>query len=168
MNYLGYGAPDEGDALHGFNDNWKDVWWHVKEMKAEIPLTKEGVVPRTTLTEIRDVWRFVAASCLLPVGAWKEDFSMAGETVRMDEVVRIAEKVRGGKMDVVYRPFEEVVNNKEREEDFYRKFWYELEEMMARDCVGEGIVEPVLNQLYPDVKPMSMEEYIRKHWGQAS
>lgn len=165
MNYLGYGAPNEEAALHGFNDNWKDCWWHVKEMRAEIPLTKEGKVPRCTLTEIRDVGRFAAAACLLPFGSWKEDFSMAGETMKMDEVVRIVEEVKGEKMEVVYRDFETVVRENEEEGHFYRKFWYELEEMMAREEIGESVLEPVLNQLCTDVKPTTVKEYVREYWG---
>jgi hypothetical protein len=165
MNYLGVGSENEEDALHGFEDNWRDVWWHVKEMKADIPLTKDGKVPRVTMTEIRDVGKFVAAACLLPKGKWEEDFSMAGETLSMTDINDIAEKVRGKKMDVNYRPFEQVVHDKKNEEHFYRKFWYELEEMNARDTVGEGIVESLLNKLCPGVNPMGVEEYMRKYWG---
>jgi hypothetical protein len=131
-------------------------------------LNGEGKAPRATLTEIRDVGRFVAAACLLPKGEWREDFSMVGETIRMDAVVKIAEAVRGRKMEVVYRQFDEVVKDKEAEADFYRKFWYELEEMMARDRVGEGILEPVLNRLCSGVKPISVEDYVRKYWSKTS
>jgi nucleoside-diphosphate-sugar epimerase len=165
MNYLGAGAPDEEAALHGFNDNWKDVWWHPREMKAEIPLTKDGTVPSITMTEIRDVGRFVAAACLLPDGTWQENFSMVGETIPMDEIVSIIERVRGKKMDVEYRPYEKVVESRTEEEDFYRKFWYQLEEMNARNRVGEGIVEPILNELCPSIKSTPVAEYVRKYWG---
>lgn len=165
MNYLGVGSEREEDALHGFEDNWRDVWRHVKEMKAEIPLTKDGKVPKVTMTEIRDVGRFVAAACLLPKGKWDENFSMVGETLSMTDIIQIAENVRGKKMEINYRPFEKVLQDKEKEVDFYRKFWYELEEMNARDTVGEGIVEPILNKLCPGVKPLGVEEYVKKYWG---
>ncbi|KAF2182049.1 hypothetical protein K469DRAFT_713128, partial [Zopfia rhizophila CBS 207.26] len=86
MNYLGYGAEKEEEALAGKRDDGEFVW-HVKDMRAEIPLTKEGKVPSITLTEIGDAGRFVAAACMLEKGKWEEDCSMVGETVRMDEVV---------------------------------------------------------------------------------
>lgn len=121
-------------------------------------------MPRCTLTEVRDVGRFVAAACLLPAGAWKEDFSMVGETLGLDDVVKIAERVRGRNMDVQLKEFEKVVSEKESENDGYRRFWYELEEMMARDCVGEGVLEPVLNELCPNVRPIGVEEYVRRYW----
>ncbi|PVH91427.1 NAD(P)-binding protein [Periconia macrospinosa] len=164
MNYLGYGAPDEEGALNGLNDTW--VWvWDVKGMKAAIPLTKEGKVPRMTTTEIGDVGKFVAAACLLPKGSWKEDFGMVGETIHMDEVVKIIESVRGKKMEVTFRPYDQVVEENQKEEIVYpNKFWGQLEEMVARNAVGEGIVNPVLNELCPEVRPMSVEQYVRKFW----
>ncbi|KAF2748592.1 hypothetical protein M011DRAFT_331718 [Sporormia fimetaria CBS 119925] len=166
MNYLGYGSPNAQEALAGFDDNWQDIWWRVDEMRATIPLTREGKEPRCTMTEIRDVGRFVAEACLLAEGKWREDFSMVGETLGMDEVVRVVERVRGREMEVVYRGFDEVVEKKERELDAYRRFWWELEEMMARERVGEGVVEPVLNALCPDVRPMGVRKYVEKYWGQ--
>ncbi|CAO2652030.1 Nn.00g003130.m01.CDS01 [Neocucurbitaria sp. VM-36] len=107
MNYLGYGAPDEKAATHEMRDTWVFVW-DVKNMKADIPLSKEIEVPRMTMTEIGDVGRFVAAACLLPKGSWREDFSMAGDTLKIDEIVKIIEKVRGGLMAVTYRQYEEI------------------------------------------------------------
>lgn len=164
MNYLGYGANDEEGAMNGLNDSWVCVW-DVKNMKADIPLTKEGKVPRMSMMEIGDVGRFVAAACCLPAGSWKEDFSMVGETIALDDVVRIIEKVRGKKMEVTYRPYEQVVEEEEKEKVIYpNKFWGQLEIMTARDRVGEGIVEPVLNVLCSDVKPMTVEEYVHKFW----
>ena len=73
-------------------------------MKARIALSPEGNIPRLSLTEISDVGRFTAAACLLPTGAWKEEFNFVGEAIRMDEVIEIIEKVRGRKMEVIYRP----------------------------------------------------------------
>lgn len=133
-------------------------------MKAEIPLTKEWKVPRVALTEIRDVGKFVAAACLLPKGKWQEDFSAVGETIAADEVVRIIEEIRGKKIEVTFKAFEQVRKDKENEQDFYRKFWYELEELIARDTLGEGMVKPILNELCPQVKPISVEQYVRKYW----
>ncbi|KAF2015095.1 NAD(P)-binding protein [Aaosphaeria arxii CBS 175.79] len=164
MNYLGYGAPDQEEALHGFEDNWEDSWFHVNTMKAEIPLTKEGEVPRITMTELRDVGRFVAAACLLPDGFWQEDFSMVGETLRMDEIVKVIEKVKGGKVEVMYRKYDELAALTKREENPWRKFWYELEGAIARDTKGEAFVDPILNGLFPDIKPVSIEEYLTKYW----
>lgn len=164
MNYLGYGAPDEAAATHGMRDTWVFIW-DVKNMKAAIPLTKEGEVPRMTITEIGDVGRFTAAACLLPKGSWREDFSLASETLRMDEVVRTIEKVRGKKMEVTYRKYKEIEEEEAKAEVFYpTKFWLQIELLAGRDAVGEGIIEPVLNELCPSVRPITVEEYMKKFW----
>ncbi|KAF2469996.1 NAD(P)-binding protein [Lindgomyces ingoldianus] len=146
MNYLAYGGPNELEALNGLNDRVEFIW-HIKDMRAEIPLTKDGDIPRMTFTEIGDVGRMTAAACLLSKGEWQEDFGMEGETARMDEVVRVIETVSGGKMTVTFKPFEQVVREKNEETDPYKKFWKELEMMCARDVIGEGIVAPILNEV---------------------
>ncbi|KAF2740278.1 NAD(P)-binding protein [Polyplosphaeria fusca] len=165
MNYLGYGArKGEEEALNGLNDSWVFVW-DVKGMKAAIPLTKEGKVPKVSMMEIGDAGKFAVAACLLPKGQWQEDFSMVGDTVALDEVVKIVEQVRGKKMDVTFRSYEQVVEEMDKEEIVYpNKFWGELEEMQCRDLVGEGIMEPILNNRCPDVKPMTVKDYVGKFW----
>jgi hypothetical protein len=163
MNYLGNGCKDEGEALAGKSDDGEFVFY-MKDMRASIPLTREGKIPRMTLTEIGDVGRFVSAACDLPYGEWKENFGMVGSTVGMDEVVSIIEKVRGRKMDVEYRTVEDVRREKEECKDEMKVFWLELEEMCAMGEEGKGIIRPVLNEVCPNVKPMSVEEYVRKFW----
>lgn len=164
MNYLGYGAPDEKAATHAMKDTWVYIW-DVKNMKAAIPLTRDGKIPSITLTEIGDVGRFAAAACLLPEGSWQEDFSMVGETLRMDDVVKKIEEVRGGKMEVSYRSYEQIAEEEAKEEVFYpNKMWLQLELVSVRNKVGEGITSPILNRLCPSVKPISVEEYLRKFW----
>lgn len=77
-------------------------------MRARIPLSPEGNIPRLSLAELSDVGRFTAAVCLLPKGAWKKEFNFVGETVRMNDVAKIVEKVRGQKMDVRYCPYKDI------------------------------------------------------------
>ncbi len=164
MNYLGYGAPDEKAALHEMRDSWVFAW-DVKNMKASIPLTKDGKVPRMTMTEIRDVGRFTAAACLLPKGFWREDFSMAGETFTMDEAVKTIEKVRGKKMEVTYRKFEDIEREEAKEKIVYpNKFWLQIEIQTAQEKIGGTVLEPILNALCPQVKPMGVEDYMKKFW----
>ena len=164
INYLGYGAPDEKAALHEMRDEWVFVW-DVKNMKAAVPLTKKGEVPRITMTAIEDVGRFVAAACLLQEGFWQEDFGMAGDTINMNDVVKIIEKVRGRKMEVTYRALEDIEKEEEKEEVIYpNKFWLQLEMQAARNVMGVSIIEPILNGLCPSVKPTSVEEYMQKFW----
>lgn len=165
MNYLGFGAPhNEKDAVHGIVYEWPVVW-DMKNMKARIPLSPEGNIPRLSLTELSDVGRFTAAACLLPEGTWQEEFNFVGETIRMDEVVRIIEKVRGQKMEVSYRPYKQIVEEEAMETvEWPNKFWLQAEIVHALDKAGEGVIEPVHNDLVPQVKPMSVEEFLKKFW----
>jgi hypothetical protein len=165
MNYLGFGAPNnEEEAVHGIAFEWP-VIWDMKNMKAKIPLSPDGNIPRLSLTEIGDVGRFTAAACLLPTGAWKEEFNFAGETIRMDEVVKIIEKVRGRNMEVIYRPYEQIVKEEAKETiEWPNKFWLQAEIVHARDEAGEGVLEPIHNDMVPQVKPLSVEGYLRKYW----
>ena len=89
---------------------------------------------------------------------------MVGETVGMDEVVRMVEQVRGRRVEVVYRPVERIREEKGREGDWEKVFWLELEEMYARDKEDEGVIRPTLNRLCPDVRPMRIKEYLMKYW----
>lgn len=164
MNYLGYGASDAEAATHGMRDTWVFVW-DVKNMRAEIPLTRDGEVPSMTLTEIADVGRFVAAACLLPKGQWQVDFSMEGETLRMDKVVEVIEEIRGGKMVVQYRPYGGIEKDEQQEEvEYPNKFWLQVELVVGEDKIGAGRLPATLNQLCPTVKPISIREYLNKFW----
>ena len=117
------------------------------------------------MTEIGDIGRFVAAACSLP--KWERNFGMVGETLRMDDVVRLIEGVREKKMDVEFRTPEQVRNGKERETNPARMFWWELEEMYSRDQEDEAVIRPVLNEVCPHVKPMSVQDYLRKYWAES-
>jgi hypothetical protein len=164
MNYLGVGAEREAEALAGKRDDGEHFFF-VGAMRAEIPLGEGGVVPRMSMTEIGDVGRFVAAACSLP--RWEERMGMVGETVRMDEIVRMVESLRGRRMEVVYRPMERIREEKAREPDWGRVFWLELEEMYARDAEDEGVIRPTLNRLCPDVRPMKLNEYLTRYWSRS-
>lgn len=165
MNYLGFGAPhNEEEAVHGIAFEWP-VIWDMRNMKASIPLSPKGNIPRLSLTEIGDVGRFTAAACLLPKGEWKKEFNFVGETIRMDEVVKIIEKVRGEKMEVNFRPYNQIVEEEAKETvEWPNKFWLQAELVHGLDDAGEGVVEPVHNDLMPQVQPLSVEKYLMKFW----
>lgn len=165
MNYLGNGCRSEDEALAGKSDDGEFIFF-LKDMKAKIPLTKDGKIPRMTFTEIGDVGGFVSAACALPQGEWKENFGMVGSTLGMDEIVKLVEEVRGKKMNTEYRTFEQVRKEKEECKDEMMLFWIDLEAMCATNEEDKGIIRPVLNELCPHVKPISVEAYVRKFWSE--
>jgi hypothetical protein len=87
---------------------------------------------------------------------------MVGETLRMNEVVRVVERVLDEKWNVVTMRPEQWERRIETERDEGRKLWLQLGLVLMRDKVGEGILEPQLNKLFPDLEPLSVEGYMRK------
>jgi hypothetical protein len=161
MNYLGYGCKNEKEALAGKHNDGEHFYF-IKAMKAQIPLKPDGSIPRITMTEIGDIGRFVAAACSLP--KWDRQLGIVGQTLRMDEVVELIENVRGHPMKVLYRPLSQIQEEKNSEKAADRFFWLELEEMYARDRTDEGVIRPNLNNLCPDIKPMTIKDYLIKYW----
>lgn len=164
MNYLGYGAKDEAAATHEMNDSWVFIF-DVKNMKATIPLTKDGEIPTMSMTEIGDVGRFVAATCLLPPGSWQEDFMLSGDTQKLDNMVGIIERIRGAKMEVSYREYETIEKDVAKVETFYpNKMWLQLELEVAKNETGHCIMGSTVNDLCPSVKALTVESYMEKFW----
>lgn len=166
MNYLGFGVPSDGpggrelreEALGGRE---KDGEWLCR---AVLPVKVDRTFPRITLTAIEDIGKFVAKSLDLPSGNWETTSYIVGETLRMDEVVRIAEKVMGKKWEVETQSPEELKVNIESEKDVERKLWAQLGLSYARDVEGEGWLDGRLNHLFPDVSPLTVEGYLRKYY----
>ncbi|KAF9691193.1 hypothetical protein EKO04_010867 [Ascochyta lentis] len=132
---------------------------------AELPVKDDGSWPRITMTSIRDVGRFFVAALELP--KWKEDMSMAGDTVTMGELLAHAEDITGKKFQV------RVVNRAELEkkleellqEDFMGRLWTEFKLAYIRDLEDEVVLRPVINLLCPDINPMGVRQYMETYWG---
>lgn len=176
MNYLGYGCEKEEEALAGKEDDGETIWFQKDgNLRAEIPVESKADVqsgkiatPMVTITEIGDIGRFVAAACSLPGGKWEVDMGMSGSTMRIGDVVKVIEDVRGRKMEIKYMDREELESTRREKEtanDFMSVFWTDLALMNARDSEGEGFVKARLNELCPDVKPITVEGFMRKYWG---
>lgn len=130
---------------------------------AELPVKADGTWPRVTMTTLRDVGRFVAAS--LELSKWEEDMDMVGETLTMGELLGHAEAVTGRSLEV-QRLTSETIEKRLSQlapGDFAR-FWDETNFAFTRDRVDEAVLRPVLNELCPDVKPVGVREYMEKCW----
>jgi len=99
------------------------------------------------LTAIEDIGKLVAKS--LDLQSWETTSYIVGETLRMDEVVQIAEKAMGKKWEVKTLSPQELELRIESENDAERKLWAQLGLSYARDIEGEG--------LFPDVSPLTVE-----------
>ena len=164
MNYLGFAVHSQlrEEALRGRE---KDGEWlyYTSACRAELPIKADGTFPRITLTAIEDIGKLVAKS--LDLQSWETTSYIVGETLRMDEVVQIAEKAMGKKWEVKTLSPQELELRIESENDAERKLWAQLGLSYARDIEGEGWLDGRLNRLFPDVSPLTVEGYFKKYYG---
>lgn len=176
MNYLGIGCgQNEDEACAGVDregdmpDGSGSFLVSMVSNSVELLVKDDGAVPRVTMTEIGDVGRFVARA--LELEDWERDMDIVGDTVRLDEVVEIAERVTGKRFDVNRlgrREMEKQLETLVDESDMLKRMWVQLKIMMLGDevgCFGCGVLNPVANKLCPGVRAVSIEGYLTKYWG---
>jgi uncharacterized protein YbjT (DUF2867 family) len=131
---------------------------------AELPQTEDGRWPRISMTSLRDVGRFMAASLDLP--KWEEDMTMVGDTLTMGELLAHAEAVTGKKFQVdVIKPKDlEMKLGGTAQDDFMGLMWAEFKLAYTRDLEDEVVLQPVVNRLCPTVIPMSARQYMESYW----
>ncbi|KAJ5844972.1 hypothetical protein N7534_008641 [Penicillium rubens] len=129
---------------------------------AELPQTEDGRWPRISMTSLRDVGRFVAASLDLP--EWEEDMTMVGDTLTMGELLTHAEAVTGKKFQVdVIKP-RDLEMKLSAQDDFMGLMWAEFKLAYTRDLEDEVVLQPVVNRLCPAIIPMSARQYMEEYW----
>ena len=176
MNYLGQGCPEgrKEEATAGLVDNLVIDYVDMAGGKMTVPLGRDGEPAKLTMTELGDIGRFVAAAVDLDEGRWEADMGMVGSTVHLEDVARVAEKVTGQKLEIKHITKEEL---KQREDDFDEqlrkgfalpallgKMVTQLMQCVCDEEVGNQILDPVLNRLCPDVRPVGYEEYVERFW----
>jgi hypothetical protein len=175
MNYLGigkdfgYDEERQQDVMQGFVD--VPVIWDIAAGIAEVPVKSDGTTPKITMTEIGDIGRFVAAACMLPDGKWQTSMEMVGETVDVDEVTEMIEAVTGKTME--RRPVDTVVLQQRADtmegigdsrEEIVTKMISQINIAAIEDQVGMCVLHPTVNELCPQVRPISVKEYLSKCW----
>lgn len=143
----------------------------------DIPHTKAGI-PGTgneliTLTYTLDVARFVIAALDLP--EWPRELRIVGETLTFNKLITLAENATGKKFDVKYDSLETLKKSQITElpghENDYKK--YPKEVLLPflsifQRWMAEGLafipIEGSLNEKFPDIKPLTAQELMEKHW----
>ncbi|EFE43690.1 isoflavone reductase family protein [Trichophyton verrucosum HKI 0517] len=176
MNYLGIGSPEKdgnrAEALAGFAEG--PLLFNLVEGWVEVPVVvrEGGSVPppaAITMTNIRDIGRFIAAAIDLEEPWGKRELGMAGSTLQFDEIVSLIEKYTGRTMEV--RPFtkKQVEERLASPAEGVLGIIEKLECQLKKVCCDGGItVQPTLNRLCPDVKPMTFEEFLKRYWAEPS
>ncbi|KAF2193936.1 NmrA-like family protein [Zopfia rhizophila CBS 207.26] len=131
---------------------------------AELPVKDDGQWPRITMTMMKDVGYFVAASLDLP--KWRQNMSMVGDTLTMGELLAHAEAVTGKRFQVETIKREDLEKRLENiaPDDFMGRMWVEFKLAYTRDLDDEVVLDPVMNRLCPKVKPTTVREYMEMFW----
>lgn len=175
MNYLALGKDFGGDVQRqaAVTQNLDDmsIIWDIPNHSVEMPVKEDGTTPRITLTDIRDIGRFVAAACELPDGQWRRSMEMVGETIDADEVTRIIEEASGKKFkrktvgrEALESRISKIEGIGSSREEIVDKMVAQIELMMLEDKECITIMRPVVNELCPDVKPTSVREFVAHCW----
>lgn len=155
MDALAVGAPGATPSPY------KPIY-DVENLTATIPGDGSAYM---TYIRGEDLGKLVAAS--LELEKWPEVSRMIGDRKTFNEILRLAEKVRGGKFSVSYVSLETMKKRLDELRDpsdiaalVQTQFCIE---MVASDRLGSP--DANLNDLCPQVKPMGIEEFLQKWWG---
>ena len=175
MNYLGLGRDFgedeelEQEVLQGFVD--VPVIWDIAAGVAEVPVKADGSTPKITLTDIRDIGRFVAAACELPDGEWAGSMEMVGETISLDEVTELIEEVSGRKLErrpddreALQQRVDGIEGIGRTREEMVTKMISQINLCTLEEQEGMCILRPVVNRLCPGVRPSSVRQFLVKCW----
>jgi len=113
------------------------------------------------LTRGEDVGRFVAAA--LDLDKWEDKLGMVGSRTTWNELIKLGEQVRGKKFNVKRTSVDEAL--KELDPNPLSRLTNTMSEVFVAICQGEFDVEPTLNRKFPEIVPMTIDEFINEWWG---
>lgn len=165
MNYLGIGIRDrevEEQALAGFGEG--ELMFHLRDEPAwvEVPVMEDGRYPDLTMTDIRDVGRFVVAALGLEEWGGRE-LGIAGDTRNLREIVDILRRVigRANVKEVSRAELQRKLDGLDQSE-FLKRMDLQYTMLCGN---GGSVVKGTLNELCPEVKPTTIRQFMEKYWG---
>lgn len=165
MNYLGIGCRyAREEALAGFAEGPFLV--HLADEDAgrwiEVPVRVDGTYPRITMTDLRDIGRFIAAAVEMEEPWSGRTLGMAGDTVGMGELVGLCERYVGPDLEV--REVTEVQLRERLDELSVEDVLGRMECQIALVGCRDGlVVPPRMNELC-SVQPTTIREFLERHW----
>lgn len=157
MNAWGVDAPrDQAEALSYYTGPYFLV--DVKAGKATV--LGDGT-QKVVFTHTRDIARYVAAS--LDMERWEPDSRIAGDSLSYLEVVGLAEKATGRKLEISHVPVEQLESVLASGPDGITQFFHEF--MLAITKGKLNFEDAKFRSGFPEIKPMTGEEFFSKHWG---
>jgi hypothetical protein len=149
----------------------------VKNNKAGIP--GSGDYPMY-FTHTTDIGKYTAA--LLGTEKWGNRYFIAGDVKTWNEFIAIAERVKDTKFQVSYDSLEKLGNGEFTELPYHEELYSYLPEGVPKSVAqgvlanfalslarGDGVYGPgsYLNEMFPEIKPLGVEEALEKSFGEA-
>lgn len=166
MNYLAIGCREDRreEGLAGFREAGFIVHLDEQEPWVEIPLLADGRYPSLTMTDLRDIGRFVKAAVEMEEPWGGRELGMVGDVVSFEELVRLCERYTGKR--VQRREVTETELRKRLEETPAEEVLKRMEtQILLAGCRDGYRVAPTLNGLC-DVQPRTIEQFLARYWGQ--
>ncbi|KAL3460910.1 hypothetical protein BJX64DRAFT_289849 [Aspergillus heterothallicus] len=170
MNYLAVGLNQSEEDMNdpffqsapplaGFREG--PLMFHLAgpEPYVEVPLTLDGKFPQLSMTDIRDVGRFVVAALDMEEPWGGRELGMVGETADMKDIVAIIENVLAKKVDARGATRQQLQQRLESmdQDDFLGRINVEYTMVCGK---GGSIVEGTLNRLCPQVLPTKIRGFL--------
>ncbi|OAL67635.1 hypothetical protein A7C99_0762 [Trichophyton rubrum] len=140
----------------------------IPNRRAIIPGDGNNII---TFTYSYDMAKFIAK--LLGTEEWPEFAYMGGDDLTFNELVKMGEEISGTKFEVSYDPLEKVKNNESTPLPQSDKVVYPPEivswvvSYMSQVAIIDGFKLPKdkrINNMFPDVKPVNMREFLTNAW----
>ncbi|KAL0937796.1 NmrA-like family protein [Colletotrichum truncatum] len=167
--FLEYFAPP---ALKSHHPPHSVIVLDMEHNAAAIP--GDGNTP-VTFTYTFDVARFVVAA--LDLDRWPEthELRIVGDELTFNEFVRLAEEIKGVKFDVAFDDVEklkasqitELPGHKASYGQFPKEqlqWFFAIFELWMATGLGRVEREGSLNELFPEIKPLTAREMLEKYW----
>ena len=178
MTYLGPdgSSANHSNALAGLLDNKLMLdYINIDKGYALVPVNDKGKPARISMCNIADVGKFIAAA--LDLDKWEAELGFVGSTATMEEIAEAArragrpmktEPITKAQVQERQKICQRQLDKKFTVQAALGKGVAQLVEAMCDDEIGSAVIEPVLNKMFPGIKPMTHEEYIKKYWSVAS
>ncbi|KAM0459977.1 hypothetical protein ACHAO4_002103 [Trichoderma viride] len=117
---------------------------------------------KMAFTDMRDIGKYVNAA--LDFEKWEEDSIIVGEKLSINEFIEKVERITGKSLKKTYFSIEDldvlIAENKDPLMTMVNEFL---------KLIGEGGFDltATINQKAPEVKPITLEEFLARHWGSA-
>lgn len=141
----------EDEALAGLRP-----WNYIINMKNGTADYAGDGTSKIVFTEIRDVCLFVFLA--LDMEKWPEDLGVRGDVKSFKEIVEICEKVQGRKWLTKDNPLEDL---EAQCDEPGKRFYNQTRAAMTK---GWFMVGDELNREFPNIKPTTCEEFVKKWW----